>query len=79
MSNQSAVPRPSAGCSSGHWINGNIDDGQYIKLEDGSLWGVNGTDTIDSALWLETDDIIVCDGKLINTDDKTSVEANRIK
>jgi hypothetical protein len=77
--NQSALPRSSQGCSSGHWISGNIDDGQYIKLEDGSLWEVDAADTVDSALWLETEELTVCNGKLINTDDKESVEARRIK
>ena len=72
------LPRPTGGCNSGHWISDNIDDGKYIKLEDGSLWEVDGADTVDSSLWLETDDITVCDGKLINTDDKESVEARHI-
>jgi hypothetical protein len=72
------LPRSNGGCNSGHWISNNIDDGKYIKLEDGSLWEVDGADTVDSSLWLETDDITVCDGKLINTDDKESVEARRI-
>jgi len=47
-------------------------------LEDGSLWRVDDTDTVDSALWLPTTDIVVCDGKLINTEDNESVEAQRI-
>jgi hypothetical protein len=71
--------RPSGGCSSGHWISSSIDDGKYIKLEDGSLWEVDGVDTVDSSLWLELDDITVCDGKLINTGENESVEARRIK
>ncbi len=79
VSNLDAVPRPTGVCSSGHWISGNIDDGKYIKLEDGSLWQVDATDRINSALWLETDDIIVCNQKLVDTDDKESVEARRIK
>jgi hypothetical protein len=79
VSSLGAVPRPSGGCSSGHWISDNIGDGKYIKLEDGSLWQVDATDTINSALWLETDDIIVCNQKLVNTDDKESAEARRIK
>jgi hypothetical protein len=80
-----AIPMPraraslSARCSSGHWISGNIDDGKYIHLEDESIWEVAGGDTVDSALWLETDSITVCDGKLINTDENESVEATRIK
>ena len=55
-----------------------MSDGAIIKLEDGSLWRVDDTDTVDSALWLPTTDIVVCDGKLINTEDNESVEAQRI-
>jgi hypothetical protein len=72
------LPKPSGGCKSGHWVSDNIDDGRYIKLDDGSLWEVNGADTVDSSLWLDMDDITVCSRKLINTDDKTSIEARRI-
>jgi hypothetical protein len=77
QSNQSALSRPRQGCSSGHWISSNIDDGKYIKLEDGSLWEVDSVDTVDSSLWLQLDEITACDGKLINTDEKESVEARR--
>jgi len=52
-------------------------DGKYIKLEDGSLWGVDIVDTVDSSLWLELDEVTAHDGKLINTDEKESVEARR--
>jgi hypothetical protein len=54
-------------------------DGSIVKLEDGSLWQVDGADTVDSALWLPTDEIVTCDGKLINTDDKESVAAEKIR
>jgi hypothetical protein len=67
------------GCETGHWIESVMDDGSIIKLEDGSLWQVDDADTVDSALWLPTTEIIVCNGKLINTDDGESVEAERIK
>jgi hypothetical protein len=56
-----------------------MDDGKYIKLENGSVWEVQGADTVDSTLWLEMDEITVCTGKLINTDEHESVEAKRIK
>ena len=69
----------SSACESGHWIEDVMSDGEIVKLEDGSLWEVSGGDEITSALWLPTDDIVVCDGKLINTDDKESVEAARIR
>jgi hypothetical protein len=77
-----AKPPPrstSSDCESGHWIESVTDDGSIIKLEDGSIWRVDDADTVDSALWLATTEIVVCDGKLIDTDDNESVEAQRIR
>jgi hypothetical protein len=68
----------SSSCESGHWVEEVMSDGEIVKLEDGSLWRVDATDTVDSALWLPSTDIVVCDGKLINTEDNESVEARRI-
>ncbi|HZQ68113.1 MAG TPA: hypothetical protein VFA68_06310 [Terriglobales bacterium] len=66
-------------CESGHWIESVSDDGDIIKLEDGSVWEVDAADTVDSALWLPTTDIIACSGKLINTDDNEKVGATRLR
>jgi hypothetical protein len=66
-------------CESGHWIEGVMSDGEFVKLEDGSLWKVVGGDEITSALWLPTTEIVVCNGKLLNTDDNESIEAERIR
>jgi hypothetical protein len=55
------------------------DDGEIVKLEDGSIWEVDASDAIDSALWLPTTEIVACDGKLINTDDNEKVSATQIK
>ncbi len=55
------------------------DDGQIIKLEDGSIWEVDDADTVDSALWLPTTDIVACDAKLINTEDNETVSATRLR
>jgi len=66
-------------CESGHWVDSVSSDGQIVKLEDGSIWEVDPVDAIDSMLWLPTSDIIVCDGKLINTDDNETVSARRIR
>jgi hypothetical protein len=68
-----------SGCESGHWIDSVIDDGSIIKLEDGTLWEVDSYDRIDSSLWLPISDIVICNGKLINTDDNESVEAVQIR
>ena len=75
---QPAQPR-SLGCQSGHWVESVSDDGEIIKLEDGSIWEVDAADAVDSALWLPTTEIVACDGKLINTDDNEKVAATRIR
>jgi hypothetical protein len=72
--------RPAASvCEDGHWIEEVLADGKIIRLEDGSLWRVNDIDTVVSSIWLPVSEIVVCAGKLINTDDNESVEAGRIK
>lgn len=68
-----------SGCEDGHWIDSVMDDGKIIKLEDGSLWRVDDVDTIDSALWLPVSDVVVCDDKIINTDDNKSVHVIQIR
>jgi hypothetical protein len=71
-----AAPRQA--CEDGHWIDEVLADGKIIKLEDGGLWRVDDIDTIASSIWLPISEIVVCGGKLINTDDNESVEAHRI-
>lgn len=69
----------SSSCESGHWVESVSNDGRIVKLEDGSIWEVDAVDAIDSVLWLPTTDIVVCDDKLINTDDNETVSATRIR
>lgn len=69
----------SSGCESGHWVDSVSNDGQIVKLEDGSIWEVDAADSIDSSLWLPITDIIACDDKLINTEDNETVSATRIR
>ncbi|MHB1271916.1 MAG: hypothetical protein ACYCZD_03955 [Rhodanobacter sp.] len=83
-SSRAAAPRrrhyaSSSDCESGHWIESVSDDGEIVKLEDDSVWEVDAGDTVDSALWLPTTDIVVCDDKLINTEDNESVSASRLR
>ncbi len=72
-------PRHGSACEAGHWVEDVMSDGDIVKLEDGSLWEVAGGDEATSALWLPATEIVVCDGKLINTDDNESVEATRVR
>jgi len=71
--------RRSASCETGHWVDSVSDDGEIVKLEDGSVWQVDAVDAIDAMLWLPTTEITVCGDKLINTDDNETVEATRIR
>jgi uncharacterized protein len=66
-------------CETGHWIESVSNDGSIVRLEDGSTWKVSEIDTVDSSLWLPIEDIVICEGKLINTDDNESVEAHRLR
>ena len=62
-------------------ITGNYDDGQIIKLDDGSVWRVDPVDAITSRFWSVGDDVVVGagDDKLVNTDDGEEVEATRLR
>jgi len=69
----------------GHWVNKIIDSGNFVKLEDNSLWQVNPIDRINCSLWLYTEDITVVESQnpyypylLINIDDGEKVEAKLI-
>ena len=68
-----------SGCEAGHWIESVAADGRIVKLGDGSIWEVDAVDVIYSMLWLPVTDIVVCDDKLINTDDNETVSARRIR
>lgn len=69
----------SSDCESGHWVDSVSNDGQIVKLEDGSIWEVDAVDALDSALWLPTTDIVACADKLINTEDNETVSATRLR
>ena len=69
----------SSGCESGHWVQDVMADGEFVKLEDGSVWEIDVVDQIDTMLWLPATDIIACPDKLINTEDNETVGARRIR
>lgn len=75
----SNTKRGSSGCESGHWVEDVISNGEFVKLEDGSVWEIDISDQIDTMLWLPTTDIIACPDKLINTDDNETAGARKIR
>jgi len=66
-------------CEAGHWIVTVSSGGEIVKLEDGSTWEISAIDRIDTMLWLVTEEITICGGRLINTDTGDAVGAVRIK
>lgn len=66
-------------CESGLSVRSKADDGSIVILDDGSVWQVSSVDAVDARLWLPAEQIVACDDKLINTDDHSTVEAQRIK
>lgn len=59
-----------ANCESGHWLQTKSEDGSILTLEDGSVWRVTGGGEIDSQLWVDADNLLVCDNDtMINTDE----------
>lgn len=71
------------GSSQGHWVADLLSDGHYVLLEDNSVWEVDLIDTVDSALWLMTENVVVVAKQyqgyifydLINTDSEDKVAA----
>ena len=65
--------------SSQYYISQNISSGDFIKLNDGSLWEIDSFDSFYSTFWFSLDDIVVTSsGSLVNLDDRSSVGATRL-
>jgi hypothetical protein len=76
---RNAPKQESTHCEAGHWIKSVSGRGEIVVLEDGSVWQVSSIDRIDSTLWSSMDDIVACDGRLVNTDQGETVDAKRLK
>lgn len=66
-------------CADGHWIASVSSGGEIVKLEDGSVWEISVIHRIETTLWLVTEEITICGGRLINTDTGDAVDATPIK
>jgi len=62
-------------CDEGYAISV-LDDGNCIKLDEGSLCEVNSVDAVMS--WSTADDVLVCDDKIINAYDEELVLQRRM-
>jgi len=63
-----------------------MDEGNLIKMDDGSLWQVSPFDVSDTAIWLESSEITVIQSKdpaypykLINADEHETVHARLLR
>lgn len=70
---------PTDRCENGHWIVSVSRDGSIIVLEDGSAWEVDTLDRINSTLWLPTEDVLVCNGVMINVNQGEKITVKRIR
>jgi hypothetical protein len=76
--NQRQTASAKRACEDGHSIDSVSADGEVIILENGSVWGVDSINTVKSSLWLPASSILICDGRLVNTDDDEVVSAEKI-
>jgi hypothetical protein len=74
-----STSQPAKGCTDGHWIDSVTGSGKLVKLEDGSIWEVDAVDSINSMLWLPTEEILICGQTLINVDNGEKVKATKLK
>ena len=72
-----AAPRPAfAGCDE-DTIDTISGDGDLIVLQSSGSYDVDAADQSKAARWTENDEVLVCDGKIINKDENgESVDAS---
>jgi hypothetical protein len=66
-------------CDDGYAIEAVLDDGNVIKLDDGSLWEVDQSDAVAASVWSASADVLVCDDKIMNVDDEETVHVHQIR
>ena len=45
-------------------------DGDILVMQSGRVYRVNSGDTLDTQLWLSYEDVLICDGEMINKDER---------
>jgi len=53
-----------AGCDFPHRVVAVTADGEFVRLEDGSLWEIQVPDRVNTRRWRETETVFVCKGNL---------------
>jgi len=77
------LPRGSGTECEGDSISSKSDDGAVLTMLSGASYHVSAVDRVDSAIWLATEDVVICDEdgvyKITNKDDNgETVEATKI-
>jgi hypothetical protein len=55
-----------------HYVKSIADGGRIIVLDDGTVY--KSLDPVTSSIWLPISEVLVCDDKIINTDDGETVD-----
>ena len=68
---------PGKNCKSGYVIETVSENGRLVTLGDNSLWKITGAKGVDPNRWVIGTNIVACDDRLTNNDDKETVTATR--
>lgn len=76
-----SAPTSGAGinCKAGHVVEAVSQNGRLVTLGDNSIWKITGAKAVDPNRWLAGTNIVACDDKLTNSDDKETVTATRTR
>ena len=64
-------------CKAGHVVEAVSQNGRLVTLGDNSLWKITGAKGVDPNRWLNGTNIVACDDRLTNSDEKETVTATR--
>lgn len=61
-----------AGCDFRHHVQAVTANGEFVQLEDGSLWQIDKEDRSHTNLWRSMENVFVCNSSLVNVDSSAS-------
>jgi len=76
-STSASAPGAGTNCKAGHVVETVSQNGRLVTLGDNSLWKITGAKGVDPNRWLAGTNIVACDDRLTNSDDKETVTATR--